>query len=732
MARRTAVRSFRFLPVGTILAGLIACGSSDPGDQPAPPSADPSTCPNCYVWRPLRIGAGGWLTGIDISADGATKVVRTDTYGAYLWDGGQWRQLVTSTSMPAEDVSPERNAGVWEVRVAPGNATRLYMSYRGYVYRSNDRGARWARTAFARVETDANDDYRTFGQKMAVDPANADVVYAGTPAKGLFVTTDGGTSWQSVAAVPPGSRAGVSGIVVDPSSGTAGGRTRKVYASSFGNGVWRSTDGGASFSRLSGGPRTVDHAVVAADGALYVTSSDGSPNGVWRLTGDDWQNVTPPQRQYWHTVAVDPQNPSRIVAATDGGYLDQSADRGATWSGPAWGVTRQSPEIPWLAWTKEEYMSNGDMRFDPAAPGTLWFAEGIGVWTTTVTPGMTSVTWTSRSVGIEQLVANAIAAPPGGRPVVASWDRPLFYSAASDAFPAQHGPGNAHAIVMGMQVDYAAGEPSFLAAVADFWGVEQSCYSTDGGRNWTLFASFPPWSDAVGFGTMAVSTSENLVWVPSNRRAPYYTTDRGRTWSKVSLPGVADSPDGWAGLHWAYYLNRHIVAADRAAAGTFYMYHTPAGVFRSTNGGASWTLVRAGELTPFSGFNAKLKAVPGKAGHLFFTGGPQTGEAPSGAFVRSTDGGATWREVPNVLEVLAFGFGKEAPGSSYPTVFIAGWVGGAYGIWSSTNEGQSWTRIGDYPLGSLDEVKAVDGDKDAYGTVYVGFAGSGYAYGRPR
>src|ERR1700730_590989 len=41
---------------------------------------------NDTTWRPLRIGAGGWLTGLDISTDGSTRVVRTDTYGAYIWD----------------------------------------------------------------------------------------------------------------------------------------------------------------------------------------------------------------------------------------------------------------------------------------------------------------------------------------------------------------------------------------------------------------------------------------------------------------------------------------------------------------------------------------------------------------------------------------------------------------------------------------------------------------------
>ena len=104
-----------------------------------------------YTWKPLRIGAGGWVTGIDISSDGSTRVVRTDTYGAYVWDDTQWKQLVTTDRMPAQDVGVEMGAGVYEICVAPGDANRLYMSYRGRVYRSDDRGDSWTRTTFPQV-----------------------------------------------------------------------------------------------------------------------------------------------------------------------------------------------------------------------------------------------------------------------------------------------------------------------------------------------------------------------------------------------------------------------------------------------------------------------------------------------------------------------------------------------------------------------------------------------------
>src|SRR5262249_29164220 len=157
------------------------------------------------------------------------------------------------------DVGVDKNAGVYEIRVAPSLPTRLYMAYRGYVYRSDSRGSTWARTAFSQVSMDANDNYRMYGQKMAVDPANPDVVYVGTQQNGLFLTVDGGTTWQAVGAVPLAQtgKAGITGIVFDGSSGTTGGKTNTIYASSYGNGVYRSINAGVSWTPLVGGPNNV-------------------------------------------------------------------------------------------------------------------------------------------------------------------------------------------------------------------------------------------------------------------------------------------------------------------------------------------------------------------------------------------------------------------------------------------------------------------------------------------
>ena len=51
-------------------------------------------------------------------------VVRTDTYGAYIWNGTEWQQLVTATSMPAGFVAANANTeGVYEIQIARATPT---------------------------------------------------------------------------------------------------------------------------------------------------------------------------------------------------------------------------------------------------------------------------------------------------------------------------------------------------------------------------------------------------------------------------------------------------------------------------------------------------------------------------------------------------------------------------------------------------------------------------------
>ena len=151
-------------------------------------------------WKAVNIGAGGWLVGIDVAPDG-TMVVRTDTYGAYLWNGTTWTQMVTANSMPANVFYSQ---AVYELRIAASNSNIMYMEMNDGIYKTVDKGGTWVKTTFPITNQATSGDNRMDGQKMAIDPNDPNTVFAGTQKDGLWVTRDGGTSWQKLTAVPTG------------------------------------------------------------------------------------------------------------------------------------------------------------------------------------------------------------------------------------------------------------------------------------------------------------------------------------------------------------------------------------------------------------------------------------------------------------------------------------------------------------------------------------------------
>ena len=661
-------------------------------------------------WQQVKIGAGGWVTGIDIGKDG-TMVVRTDTAGAYLWDGAKWVQLVTAFSMPADTLA---SAGVYEIRIAPSDSNIFYMETNGGIYKSTDQGANWTKTSFPEVFMDANGPNRMDGQKMAIDPNDPNIVFAGTTDNGLWVTRDGGESWQQITAVPQGSDnydTGFTGIVI---------QNNTIYVGTPGLGVYRSDDGGYSWQSVPGGPIDVAYAAIAPNGDLYVTGD--TDTALWKYADGIWTKLI---ADGVHAIAIDPFNPDHIVVTRDSGNLQESNDAGATWGG--WNWTQQlesSVDVPWLE-NSGNYMSSGGLAFDPTTPNSLYQSAGVGVWNTLVPDQIlwnTPVIWNSQSAGIENLVTNDIIAPAGGNPVFASWDRAFFESSDLDSYATSYAGGG---FSMGWSLDYASTDPSFIVGISDWWGTENSGFSTDGGRTWQKFAGLPTFAlDTIG-GSIAASTPTNFVWVPAANVAPAYTLDGGQTWTSITIPGITE----WTGS--AYYLKRTTITADRVDDNTFYLYDVYSGVYVTKDGGVNWTKVFDGQISPWSYWNAKIESVPGSEGELFFTSGNQSGDPTVPAdisFMHSTDGGVTWQAVAGVKEVTTFGYGAPNVAGGPATIFIVGFVNNEYGIWYSTDDAQSWTQIGRYPMGSLDQIATISGDMDDFGQVYVGFAGTGYVY----
>jgi hypothetical protein len=700
-------------------------------------------------WQNLKVGGGGYVRGLIVHSDG-TMIGRTDTAGAYLWNGSTWVQLVTSTSMPASYIASRPidvggasgGPGVYEVAIAPQNSSIMYMNFGGLIFSSTNKGTTWTQTNFPSQGTgcNPNDSYAQTGQKMAVDPNNSNVVYAGTETNGMYVTTNGGASWTQVSGVPGGTGAGITGILFYPGGGQAGGATRVIYASSNGHGVYKTVDGGATWTLLSGGPGDVEYAAISTTGTYYAVGDTYA--NVWSYNGSIWTRLISDSGNTWQAIAINPFNQNELVVSLQSGEINVSYNAGSSWTGKNLNSNLSTNDIPWLLQANSFggnpspyfYLSAGGLQFSPVTNGLLYQSAGTGMWNMNLpasgTTSSTALTWTDMSVGIENLVANAILVPPvtGSVPILASWDRPFFKITNLNAYPTTYGPVNSDTIQMGWSLDYASSSPGTVVDLSN-WNGSQSGYSTDGGASWTYFPSVP--STATG-GEIAATTPQNIIIAPTGS-VPYRTTNQGASWTAVSLPQIST----WDAFHKSPSFKKRGITADRVLSNTFYLYFGGYGVFKSTDGGATWANVYNGHNgyidpanTNFAFYHAWLSSVPGNAGHLFYTGGWQLAASyPAGeSFWRSINGGATWTAVPNVMQVTCFGFGAPAPGQTYPAIYITGFVNNVFGIWQSTDNANTWTQIGAYPLGRLVRVATISGDPNIFGQVYVGFDGGGYAY----
>jgi photosystem II stability/assembly factor-like uncharacterized protein len=715
-----------------------------------------------YQWSRVAIGGGGFITGLAMDTAGKTLVARTDVYGAYVWSQGdnRWHQLVTAASMPPGDRMQDGVAqGVYEVAVAPSKPERIYMAVKGRIYRSDDRGAHFEapQSGPFPVSWDANSAWRLQGPFLAVDPANPDVVLLGTPGQGLLRSSDGGRNWQRVASVPanpdadpaaPGAQGPGAQVWFEP--GQDGKPTGRVFAFATGKGMYVSEDRGASFRPLpSDGerPTTLSRGAFARNGAFFAADAHGQT--VWEYRDGRWRNLVSQANLAagrYGAVAADRRTDRVLVMdAAGNGYL--SADGGKTWSSITHSVVIGEGDPAWLKVSDTPYFSTSDVLFDPARPDRVWLGHGVGVFHADISGGDTHLAWTSQARGIEELVANDVVQTPGQAPLFAAWDFGIHVKHDLNAYSTRFGPNRY--FIAAQQIDWTPADPAFLVTnasdtrpcCAEDGNAVMAGYSTDGGDTWTKFASLPtppgtrsddPWRMA--YGTIAVSSGDpdNIVWAPARNRAPFFTKDRGRTWEQVSLPGAVG--DAYGSFRHPWY-QRKTLTADKAEPGVFYLAHSGeapnaglAGLWRSGDGGASWERVYSGEIAPRSDMAAKLRAVPGKAGHLFFTSGVAAGDT---ALRRSTDGGRTWSLVPQVNRVDDVGFGKAAASASYPTIYISGQVGGIYGVWRSVDEGRRWQRLVDFPVGTLDQVTVIAGDPNVFGRVYLGYKGSGWIWGEP-
>lgn len=738
-----------------------------------------------YTWRNVQMYGGGFITGIVFNQNEPNLVyTRTDIGGAYRLDNAtnRWVPLLDSISwddwnltgvaaLATDPVNPNN------VYLAVGTYTNSWTSQNGAILRSSDRGATWQRTMLP-FKLGGNMPGRGAGERLAVDPNRNSVIYLGAPSgNGLWRSTDAGVTWSKVNSFPnPGNyvqdpsdpfeyltdNQGLYWITFDQRTGTPGNTTQTIYVgvADKGSSIYRSTDGGATWSAVPGQPAGfLPHKGVldTTGGFLYVAYSDaggpydGAQGDVWKLntaTGA-WTLISPipssnTNDNYfgYSGLSVDRQQPNTIMVT---GYSSwwpdtqmwRSTNGGATWSriwdwtrypNRSFRYTQDVTASPWLTWPKSPMCGGGrpgaevnpklgwmteTLEIDPfdsnrfmyGTGATLYGSTNLTTWDVSAT---SQITISVMAQGIEETAVQDLISPPAGAPLISALaDITGFRHNDPDVVPATQA-----APVRGTSVslDYAELNPSYIvrAANGDTANCEKSlAISNDGGSSWSSVSSQP--SGLTGGGTVAVAATGGgkIVWSPAGVGV-FYTTGGGKNWSaSAGIPAGAR------------------VISDRVNPTKFYGFKS--GTFYvSTDGGKNFTTTAATGL-PLNG-PVRLKAVPGREGDIWLAGGAEWDNTYG--LWHSTNSGASFTKLLNVEEADNIGFGKAATGQTYLALYAVAQVAGVRGVFRSIDAGQSWVRINDdqHQWGRAGDT-AITGDPRTFGRVYIGTNGRGILYG---
>ena len=762
------MRALPFHVVATVTFAfeMVACGSPP---EPAPPALAPPATPTPialaprpptspagtpYVWKNVVILGGGFVTGVVFSpARVGLAYARTDVGGAYRMNPDKsWVPLTDHFGRADSNLT-----GVESIAPDPTDANKVYAAVgtytqdfagKGAILRSNNQGADWQRTDMP-IKMGGNEDGRSNGERLAVDPNAPNVLYFGSRKDGLWKSSDGAVTFQKVESFPLKEDAtglGIAFVVFDSKSGESGKPTPGLYAGVLKPeaNLYESKDAGITWAPVPKHPSGLvpSHAAFDAKGLLYLTygnrpgPSDVTTGAVYKFDPKSkrFSNITPQKptdevKFGYGGLAVDAQKPGTLVVTTidrwsGGDEAFRTTNGGASWK-PLWDKAEFSAGgARYLFYGREKLAKphwTGDIDIDPFDSNHATVVGGTGVFGTsdlTLADSGKPTRWEFRNRGLEETVVIDLVSPPKGAKLLSGvGDICGFRHDALDASPPA-GAFLSPPCKTTKSLDVAAGNPDVVVRVGDVWGGgAHGAYSTDGGSTWTPFPSEP--KNAGKGGEVAISANgQTIVW-STKGSLPHFSRDRGKSWAKtVGLPEAPDTQD-WVS-------NSLRPAFDSRDPKKAYVLDSAKGeIYVSEDGGASFELTTGGlpALADIDRISARIVPVPGVEGDVWVS--------TTKDLQRSTDWGRTFAPVGTVEESLGVGFGKGPPGATYPSVYLVGKVRGVYGFFRSDDVGATWVRINDDDH-QFGWVSVITGDPRVFGRVYVGSGGRGILYGEPK
>ena len=305
---------------------------------------------NGVTWRNISDGYFG-------GSIGAVAVAGSDPNVIYVGEGsmdirgntsagrGAWKSMDggrTWTSIGLPDAGQ-----IGRIEVHPRDHDLVYVAALGHpfgknpergIFRSRDGGETWDHVLALNDSTGASD--------LAMDMTNPRILYAGmwrgerkpwalisgATEGGVYRTTDGGDSWTKLGGGLPEGVVGKVGVTISPADPD---RVWAIIEAEPDGGVYRSDDGGATWTRTNSDNNLRQRAWYYT----HVQADPVDPNTVYALNtslyrsvdGGTTFEVIPVPHGDVHDLWIHPDNPNRMVVANDGG-AQVTVNGGETWS----------------------------------------------------------------------------------------------------------------------------------------------------------------------------------------------------------------------------------------------------------------------------------------------------------------------------------------------------------------------------------------------------------------
>lgn len=715
-----------------------------------------------YAWKNVKIGGGGgFVPGIVFNpSEKGLAYVRTDIGGAYrLNDDDTWTPLTDWV-----DNDRWNMWGVDALATDPVETNRLYLATgmytnswdpgNGHILVSEDYGESFTQVDLP-FKVGGNMPGRGVGERLAVDPNSNNILFFGARSgKGLYKSTDYGSSWTNVSSLPDvgtyvvdatdtsgynSDPLGIAFVTFDSTSGSPGSPTPRIFVGVASNGtdnIFVSEDAGSTWTPIAGQQQTYfPHKGVLspAEGLLYISYSDGTGpyDGTlgavhkYDIANVTWTDITPVSGSDlsfgFGGLAVDVQRPGTLMVAAlnlwwPDGQIYRSTDSGATWS-PFW-TWGAYPEInkdysysdslaPWLG---VDYVDTtlGDkqigwmmeaLSIDPFDSDHFLYGTGATIYGSrdlTLWDSVHNISLSSMADGIEETAVQALISPPGGPTLISGVSDIQGFVHTNLSTPTTSFSAPVWTAVV--DLDFAGNAPTNIVRLGngDSSTGKQVAISTDSGATWSQDSGAP---DNVSGGKIAMSADgDTLLWrTSSNGILVSHNTSAFAPVSTLPAPAV--------------------IASDKTDNSVFYGAESGS-FYVSRDVGVTFGVVGTlGKSTS----PVKIVVNPGVAGDVWVS-------TDVGLF-HSTDYGSTFMVVGGVSQAWAIALGAAATDGGYPAVFAAANINGV-GYYRSDDEGATWTQINDsdFGFGSVSS-NVMAADPQVYGRVYIGTNGRGIFYG---